>query len=209
MFLSEKIIKEEEKSYWTFLVTWLKHSCNILKFHFAGYHFKKRNHLMKKTIPLKFHNPLHNWVSVTWYTTIKLLLCHNKINCIISMILIYCYSLVYVDNFFKLFIQSSVLFSLRNYFHFALQLACRLASRITCLPMSKATRENVISTDEEVNLHIACFISFWSEKWEVSLQTLKHEIEEHVSFLLLCSLYFVSFLLRRGVSNDMVVMTAA
>lgn len=162
--LSAKIIKEEEKSYWTFLLTWLKQSCNIFKFHFAVYHFIKRNHLMKETIPLKFHNALHNWVSVTWYTTIKLLLCHNKINCIISMILIYCYSLINEGNFFKLFIQSSVLFSIRNYFYFALQLTCRLTSRITYLPMSKATQENIISTDEEVNVHIACFISFWSEK---------------------------------------------
>lgn len=172
-------------------MTWLKHSCNIFTFHFAGYHFKKRNYLIKQTIPKKFHNPLHNWVSVTWYATIKLWLCHNKINCIISTNLIYCYSLVNVGSFFKLFIQSSVFFHIRNNFYFALQLAWRLASRITYLPMSNATWENVINADEEVNVYLACFISFWSEKWGYHCKHWNLGCQEHVSFLLLCS--FISY----------------
>lgn len=134
---------------------------------------------------MKFHNPLHTWVSVTWYATIKLLLCHNKINCIISRILIYCYSLVNVGNFFKLFVQSSVLFSIRNNFYFALQLTCRLASRIIYFPVSKATWEDFISTDEELNLYIAFFISFWSEKWGYYCKQWNLGCEERVSFLLL------------------------
>lgn len=133
---------------------------------------------MKQTIPLKFHNPLHTWVSVTWYATIKLLLCHNKINCIISMILIYCYSLGNVGNFFKLFIQSSVFFNIRNSFYFALQLTWRLASRIKSF-MRKCYQCRWRSKRVSSLFH---FILIWEmgyhcKHWNLGCQ-------EHVSFLL-------------------------
>lgn len=76
-----------------------------------------------------------------------------------------------------------MLFSIRNHSDFAVQLNCRLASRVTCLPMSEATWDNFISTAEELNLSISCFISFYSEKLGCYYKHWSLGWREPVSFL--------------------------